>query len=78
MSNLTVTRNNQSYKLTKKNSCAPGKGNNTTCFDKSSLNKIASMWNKKNPSEKINITNHNENLWKQINDKMRKKCNFTS
>ena len=68
-------KNSQSYKITKKNSCAPGKGNNTTCFDKKSLHKIASMWNTKNPLEKIKISNNNEKLWKQINNKMSQKCN---
>lgn len=67
--------NIQSLKLTKKNSCAPGKGNNITCFDTKSLHNIASLWNLKNPSEKINITNNNEKLWKQINNKMSNKCN---
>lgn len=68
-------KNSQSYKITKTNSCAPGKGNNTTCFDKKSLQKIASMWNTKNPLEKIKISNNNEKLWKQINNKMSQKCN---
>jgi hypothetical protein len=68
-------KNSQSYKITKTNSCAPGKGNNTTCFDKKSLQKIASMWNTKNPLEKIKMSNNNEKLWKQINNKMSQKCN---
>lgn len=65
----------QNYKITKKNNCAPGKGDNITCFDKKSLQKIASLWNKKNPSEKIKITRNNKQLWRQINNKMSKKCN---
>ena len=75
MSDFTKKNNIQSSKITKKNSCAPGKGNNITCFDKKSLNKIASMWNTKNPSDKIKITNSNEKVWKQINEKMSHKCN---
>ena len=70
----TLKNTINSYKLTKKNSCAPGKGNDRTCFDKKSLHKIASLWNKNNPSDKINITKNNSELWKQINRKMSGKC----
>ena len=71
----TIKNKNYSLKLTKKNSCAPGKGNQTTCFDQKSLHKIASSWNRKNPTDKIKISNNNIDLWKKINTKMSKKCN---
>ena len=61
--------------LTKKNSCAPGKGNNSTCFDHQSLSKIASHWNNKNPNDKISINKNSTSVWKQINKKMSSKCN---
>ena len=57
--NTTIKNKKYSLKLTKKNSCAPGKGNQTTCFDKKSLYKIAFLWNKKNPTDKIKITDNN-------------------
>lgn len=60
--------------LTKKNKCAPGKGNNYTCFDHKSLIKIAISWNKKNKNDQIKITNNNRVLWKKIHQKMGNKC----
>ena len=60
-------------KTKKTNICAPGKGNNYTCFDKSSLIKIARQWNKKN-ADKIKINNSNYNLWRSINKKLINKC----
>jgi hypothetical protein len=56
--------------------CSPTtkKESNLTCFSKSSLQKIARAWNKKNP-DKIKIEGKSINsLWKQIKTKLRKQC----
>lgn len=65
-------------RLTKKNKCAPGKGNNYTCFDHKALVKIATSWNKKNKNNQIKINNNNRILWKKIHQKMSKKCKTES
>jgi hypothetical protein len=61
--------------LSNNNSCAPGQGNKTTCFNKSSLIKIATLWNKNNPGNNININGSNSKVWGQINNKLSEKCN---
>jgi hypothetical protein len=60
-------------KITNDSICAPGKGNNTTCFDRKSLIKIASAWNKQS-EQKINLSENSTNLWKQIHNKNSDKC----
>ena len=68
-------QNKQTIKnLTNNSICAPGKGNNTTCFDRPSIIKIASAWNKQN-DQKINLNDSSTNIWKQINIKNSDKCN---
>ena len=76
MDKINNIKNKKTQKiLTKQSSCAPGKGNNKTCFDQKSLSKIVSQWNNNNPDDKININGNSNNIWKQINKKMSKKCN---
>ena len=75
MDKFNSSKQKTSRLLTKKNSCAPGKGNSSTCFDHKSLTKIASHWNNKNPNDKISINQNSTTIWKQINKKMSSKCN---
>jgi hypothetical protein len=75
MGKFNSLKQKSSRLLTKKNSCAPGKGNNSTCFDHQSLTKIASHWNNKNPNDKISINKNSTDIWKQINKRMSSKCN---
>jgi len=65
----------QSIKGTKKkNICAPGIGNNLTCFDKKGLVEITKLWNKKNRNQKLKLSNKSNDLWRGLNKKLRKNC----
>ena len=57
--------------------CAPGKRKNKfTCFSYNSLIKIAGLYNKKNPDDKIDISVRDKgDLWKDIQDRLI--CFFT-
>ena len=66
-------------KLTKKKNvyCAPNNRNNrVSCFSKSSLLKIAKEWNKNHKKKKIPFTTRStsQELWKKINEKLKKNC----
>ena len=66
-------------KLTKKKNvyCAPKNRNNrVSCFSKKSLVKIAREWNRNHKKKKIEIYPKisSEDLWNQINNKLKKKC----
>lgn len=64
-------------KLKTRKFCSPSvkKDSNLTCFNKSSLIKIAKAWNKKNPNDKIKIQSSSVNsLWNKIRKKLKKQC----
>tara|TARA_B100001123_G_C15281606_1_gene1014190 strand:+ start:711 stop:1637 length:927 start_codon:yes stop_codon:yes gene_type:complete len=65
----------QKMRKSTKNNCSPGtKGSSTqTCFDRQSLLRIATHWNKYN-KDKIKITKNNDKLWQNIHKKLRKMC----
>lgn len=59
--------------------CAPGINNGHSCFDWSSLVKIADAWNKEHESDKIKIPSKNtrkneKKLWRELDMRMRSKC----
>jgi hypothetical protein len=69
-SNNRTLKNRYIQKNKKTAKCAPGIGNNFSCFDAKSIKNIASEWNRSNPYEKINITKNSKDNWKKINNKL--------
>lgn len=71
-------RNLKSKKKTKsgKKYCSPGNKNKKsyTCFNKKSLRKMAKEWNNSN-DDKIKINSNDRQIWENIEDKMKQKCN---
>ena len=65
--------NNKTKKFRKFN-CAPGKGNNYTCYDNNSLNIIKKLWNIKHPDDKIKDKNPKQ-IWIKLKDKFSNICN---
>ena len=54
--------------------CAPGKGDNISCFSNNSLKKIATKFNDKY-GKRININDNKKKVWKQLRKELSKKCN---
>lgn len=72
---MTTLKNKKLYNKVTLKSCAPGKGNSQSCFDRQALLRIVNSWNKKNQNDKIDINLSSQELWKHINNKLQSKCN---
>ena len=72
--NKKTLKNRYIQKNQKTIKCAPGIGNNFSCFDTNSINNIAKEWNRSNPDDVIKISKKSKDNWKKINNKL-EKCN---
>ena len=67
-------KNNNKKKTKKLDYCAPNiKSNGISCFDRSAINRLVKVWNKKhdiNLNIKIGKKTTNE-LWKELNNKIK-------
>ena len=63
--------------LAKKKMCSPGNKNEVSCFSKTALINIIKSWNKyyKNNKIKYNKNKSAKYLWKELNNKLKSKCN---
>lgn len=57
--------------------CAPRKKNTVSCYSLNSLKKMATVYNRNNKKNKINVNLNRKKIWLQLNNKLKKKkyCN---
>lgn len=71
----TLKRNVKKPKSFKKLNCSAGRNINTyTCYTKTSLDKIKSLWNKRHKDSLIE-TNNSKEIWLELKNKLSSLCN---